>query len=692
MAGFHIVCSQKTNYMHYKESDLIHFDFVPVCTLTTDCAGNIHYINKKGEELLGYRREELVNKVPLTTLIRGQDKIKYDALISELKGKKTLGNIELEVVRRDKCFLHVLLNATGQYGDDGNLLHIITTLTDISSMKVSQSFMRSQELLKQTITDNATVALFMMDDKGYCTFMNPAAEALTGFTFEEIKAKQLHYMIHHKKPDGSDYPIEECPIDRALPENFDVRAHEDLFIRKDGEFIPVSCAASPIFENGRPVSTVIEVRDLRQQKAHLKEIEKKSESLEILNSIGKIINGELDLQTVLQTVTDASTKLTGAAFGAFFYNAISDKGESYMLYTLSGAPKEAFEKFGMPRNTQVFNHTFSGLGIVRVDDITADPRYGKNAPHYGMPKGHLPVVSYLAVPVIAKSGEVIGGLFFGHPEKGVFSKEIEDIVAGIASQASIAIENARLFNDLRKVNEENQKLLQISIESEKKKDEFMGIASHELKTPLTSMKAYTQLIVKTVKEGDYTLVPRYIQKAEEGVLKLERLVNDLLDVSKIESGKLELNFNEFDFIELADTCIENFSLIEPTAKIVRNGISSAIVCGDKERLEQVLINLVSKAIKYSPKEREVKIEIKEKDEMLQVEVIDRGIGLPADKTELIFNRFYRVQEKVNKVSGLGIGLYISRQIIMRHQGTIGVTSKEGEGSTFYFSIPLKHKK
>ncbi|WP_347157627.1 CHASE domain-containing protein [Pontibacter chitinilyticus] len=130
----------------------------------------------------------------------------------------------------------------------------------------SLSATRRSNRLKQTITDNATAALFIMDARGYCTFMNPAAEEMTGFTFEEITAKPLHYMIHHHHPDGTPFPIEECPIDRALPTNNNMRAYEDVFIRKDGSFFNVTCAARPIIENGVPVYTIIEVRDITDEK------------------------------------------------------------------------------------------------------------------------------------------------------------------------------------------------------------------------------------------------------------------------------------------------------------------------------------------------------------------------------------------------------------------------------------------
>ncbi|MGR3572916.1 GAF domain-containing protein [Brevirhabdus sp.] len=167
--------------------------------------------------------------------------------------------------------------------------------------------------------------------------------------------------------------------------------------------------------------------------------------LETLNRTGAGVAAELDLDAVVQMVTDAGVELTGAQFGAFFYNVTDPGGDSYMLYTLSGVEPSAFSNFPMPRNTDVFAPTFRGDSIVRSDDITADPRYGKNTPYKGMPEGHLPVRSYLAVPVITRSGEVIGGLFFGHAETGRFSEHHEQLMVGIAGQAAIAIDNARLY-------------------------------------------------------------------------------------------------------------------------------------------------------------------------------------------------------------------------------------------------------
>lgn len=179
--------------------------------------------------------------------------------------------------------------------------------------------------------------------------------------------------------------------------------------------------------------------------ARIGELREEAHALEVLNRTGIAIAGELDLQRLVQIVTDAGVELSGAEFGAFFYNVVRSDGEAYTVYTLSGVPREAFDKFPMPRNTAVFGPTFRGTGVVRSPDILADPRYGKSEPYYGMPPGHLPVRSYLAVPVRSRTSEALGGLFFGHHQPGIFTERAERLAVGLAAQAGVAIDNARLY-------------------------------------------------------------------------------------------------------------------------------------------------------------------------------------------------------------------------------------------------------
>ncbi|WP_191555645.1 PAS domain S-box protein [Brevundimonas aurantiaca] len=177
------------------------------------------------------------------------------------------------------------------------------------------------------------------------------------------------------------------------------------------------------------------------------------ERLRMFSRIARAVAGDFDLGELVRIVTDAATQWSGGKFGAFFYNQIDEQGEIYSLYTLSGVPRSAFADFEMPRKTAVFAPTFDGDGVVRSEDIRKDPRYGLSAPHFGMPKGHLPVVSYLAVPVISRTGAVHGGLFIAHDEPGRFGEEAEEIVKTIAAHAAIAIDNAALLREARRESE-----------------------------------------------------------------------------------------------------------------------------------------------------------------------------------------------------------------------------------------------
>jgi serine phosphatase RsbU (regulator of sigma subunit) len=198
---------------------------------------------------------------------------------------------------------------------------------------------------------------------------------------------------------------------------------------------------------GRSVARLRDAREAERVEARLRA---ESQAAGRLYRISTALMGERELHDIVQRVTEESIALAGAQFGAFFYNVLDDRGESYMLYTIAGAPREAFEQFPMPRNTKVFDPTFRGEGIVRSADITADPRYGHNAPYYGKPKGHFPVRSYLAVPVKSRAGEVLGGLFFGHENSGVFTEDAEHSVSAVAALAAIAIENNRLQDTARR--------------------------------------------------------------------------------------------------------------------------------------------------------------------------------------------------------------------------------------------------
>jgi two-component system CheB/CheR fusion protein len=231
--------------------------------------------------------------------------------------------------------------------------------------------------------------------------------------------------------------------------------------------------------------------------------------------------------------------------------------------------------------------------------------------------------------------------------------------------------------------------ISIDIEEQKKelqkKDDFISMASHELKTPLASLKGYVQLIDR--QENLPTPVNKYISKANESINKLQHLINNLLDVSKIEAGKLKFNTAVFNLADCIHSCVEDCRHMYPAFRIIAEVDPVLPVVGNCERLEQVLMNLISNAVKYSGGNKEIIVRGHKTDHHVIVSVTDFGLGLADDDKKKVFERFYRVDSN-SFAPGLGMGLYISSEIIKEHFGKLEINSQLKQGSTFSFSLPL----
>ena len=225
-------------------------------------------------------------------------------------------------------------------------------------------------------------------------------------------------------------------------------------------------------------------------------------------------------------------------------------------------------------------------------------------------------------------------------------------------------------------------------EKEQQKDEFISIASHEMKTPLTTAKAYLQLLEMTLEGEDATML--YAKKASDAVERLNSLITELLDASKIQNGRLSYNNTTFNFSDMVKNTIEDIGQSFPLHQITKTGTISHLFWGDENRLQQVIINLLTNAIKYAPKAFEILVNIAEDENQLTVSVTDKGVGMSEEHLNKVFDRYYRVEEHAIQFQGLGIGLYISYDIVMRHGGKMWVESILGEGSTFYFTLPFAH--
>jgi PAS domain S-box-containing protein len=526
------------------------------------------------------------------------------------------------------------------------------------------------------LVDSADDAILSKNLDGIIQSCNAAAEELFGYSADELIGKPVRMLIPPERQ------AEEDDILARLRRGERIEHFETVRVAKNGRRIEISLTISPVRDaSGHIIGASKIARDItavKQAEAdRLRLLEEHARIMATLNEVGAIVAADLDREKVVQAVTDAGTELTTAEFGAFFYNVINERGESYSLYTISGVPREAFSQFPMPRNTAVFEPTFAGTGIVRSDDITRDPRYGHNAPHYGMPRGHLPVRSYLAVPVRGRTGDVIGGLFFGHSDVGRFTEQHERLALGVASWASVALENARLYASVQ--------------EASRIKDEFLASLSHELRTPLNAILGYARMLRSGMMPPDKHR--KAIDTIERNATSLTQIVEDVLDVSRIVSGKIRLNVQP---IELPDVVRNAVDAVAPAADAKGVRLETLIdpdaapVSGDPERIQQVLWNLLSNAVKFTHRGGKVQVRLERVNSHVEVAVNDSGIGIAPEFLPHVFERFRQADATPTRErGGLGLGLSIARQLTEMHGGTLEAFSEGlGRGSTFRLTMPL----
>jgi two-component system sensor histidine kinase/response regulator len=245
--------------------------------------------------------------------------------------------------------------------------------------------------------------------------------------------------------------------------------------------------------------------------------------------------------------------------------------------------------------------------------------------------------------------------------------------------------------DLQRTQQDLRQEIEIRKKAEAQKDAFVSMASHELKTPLTSLKGYLQMLDRMYDSLDKPTITGFIGSANKQVNKLNLLITELLDITQIENGSLKFNYAPFDFNCLVSHTVDMMQQIHTDKEISIASNIPVKVNGDALRIEQVLINYLSNAAKYSPEQKEITVSSERKDGFVKLTVKDRGIGIPADKQDRVFSKFFRVEEASERFQGIGIGLYICAEIIGRHNGQYGVESEPGKGSSFYFLLPLHNE-
>ncbi len=588
--------------------------------------------------------------------------------------------------------------------DEDNLLRSVALLNAnsilLARQRAEEELVQAKEALRESeerlraMFNQAAVGIAVASLDGYFLDMNRKFTEILGYSADELQRLTFSEITH---PD--DLENTTASIRQLLAGFISEFAIEKRYLRKDGSRIWSSTTVTLLKDAaGQPIRFIAVIEDITLRKRTEAALQEETRVLELLNETGKVLASTLDLHALVQGVTDAATELSGAQFGAFFYNTTDDTGDAFLLYTLSGAPREAFEKFGRPRATALFGPTFRGEPAIRSGDVLKDPRYGTMAPHHGMPQGHLPVRSYLAVPVRSRSGQVIGGLFFGHPQTDVFTDRSERLIVGVAAQAGIAIDNARLYEAAQKAAEDRKALL----ESERAartaaermsdiKDEFLATLSHELRTPLNAILGWSQVLRGGRSDSvDYN---KGLETIERNARVQTQLIEDLLDMSRITSGKLRLDVQPLQAASFVEAAVET---VRPAADAKGIRVETLLdpaagpISGDPGRLQQVVWNLLSNAIKFTPKDGKVQIVVERVNSHIEISVADTGVGIKPEFIPHLFERFRQGDASTTrKYGGLGLGLSIVKSLVELHGGTVWVRSAGvDQGTTVTVQLPV----
>ena len=564
-------------------------------------------------------------------------------------------------------------------------------------------------------------AIITVDLAGFVTGWSEGARTMLGWAEPEMLGQSLARLFPPEAGGAAAWEAEFAEARRSGS-----ASAEGWRVRKDGGLIWAIGETSWLYDERPDAGFVKVLRDRTDRRHDELKLSEQTRALELLNRTGASLARETNLEALVQTVTDAGVELTGAEFGAFFYNRVNEAGESYMLYSLSGVPAEAFSGFPMPRKTQIFAPTFDGTGIVRSDDITSDPRYGHMEPHRGMPAGHLPVRSYLAVPVTSRSGGVIGGLFFGHSRVGVFTEASERSMRGLAGEAAVAIDNVRLNEEVQgelaerrraeaalrelnahleeQVRDRTDELVQQAetLRQAQKMEaigQLTGGIAHDFNNLLQVIVGNLELLTRTLPD-EMARHKRAAASAMSGAKRAATLTQRLLAFSRrqpLNPKALDLNVVVQGISELLRRSLGETVELET---VLAGGLWTAEV--DPSELESALVNLAVNSRDAMPDGGKLTIEtanasLDEAYAARHVEVkpgqyvvicvSDTGSGMDAETLARAFEPFF-----TTKPEGKGTGLGLSQVygFVKQSRGHLKIYSEVGDGTTVEVYLPRFH--
>lgn len=441
----------------------------------------------------------------------------------------------------------------------------------------------------------------------------------------------------------------------------------------------------------RFTGTVLDITPRMQAEEALRD---EARLVETLQRIGSVVTAELDIERLMQRVTDEATAFTGAEFGVFLYAVPASDGRARTMYSIAGVPRPRADPVlaadaAADAAAAIATQGKLTLGpeageVIRSDDLPRDRHYSHLAPFRDVPAEHPPVRSYLAVPVISRTGRVLGRLFFAHSLPGIFTERDERVATGIATWASVAMDNAWLYEEERRSRAEAQAANRV-------KSDFLTTMSHELRTPLNAIAGYAELLMLGVR-GPVT--PEQLDdlaRIQRNQRHLLSLINDILNFARVEAGHLDFELRDVPVTSLISGLQP---LVEPQLQARSLDYSwqddgtAALAHADPDKVQQILLNLLSNAIKFTQPGGHISVDSQVTAEKVMIRVCDTGSGVSADKLESMFEPFVQLDRRLTSAhEGTGLGLAISRELARAMGGDLTAASTPGAGSCFTLTLP-----
>lgn len=559
--------------------------------------------------------------------------------------------------------------------------YAVRRIEDSLNRSISRKVKR-MELMIEGMTDG----VMLVDVEGKSVFINPAAQQLLGTNEVGVPIFKQPEIYRFRNEAGGFVDAQELPAAQAIATGRPVQ-EVTLSIRRDDRHLAVEMSATPLFEDARISGAIVTFRNITERQRLEEEMQLQAERAQILADAGAFFASNIDPVWVSQAIAERVAEVLGD------WSAVILKSPETNELRVASIHHRDMASLGLAWSYIYRQPLMTGEGIIGQVVSTGYPALMSNvrsassgsSTQENITSYHAPTMqlaSLLILPLRTRR-EMLGALVIAanDPERRMTDDKLP-LAEVLAERAALAIENAKLYTEQVEARRKVEDLSRL-------KDEFLSIASHELRTPVTSIKGYTQLAKTLIRENDLATSDEYLTIALDQIDRMSRLILELLDVSRIETGRLEIRRDTIHWPVFVREVVQRHRTAVSDRKFhlqVPDG--DTIVTGDRDRLEQVLGNLLENAVKYSPDGSDISIRVEMREQQVVSSVSDHGMGIPADELAQVFERFHRGRHvSSTNYGGLGLGLYITKQIVERHGGTIWVESKEGSGTSFHFSLP-----